>query len=160
MSRIGTGCLSAALFAGTLVAAPAARADDDDIKTLMADCDHPDLPASDIRDCMERAREMDVSDPSPQLQRLLTQLERRSEYLEGRDAKPAPASTATSAPHDLMGATASSATPDFAVKAGRSSEKDGQRPQEIEAPDTDPGPAEVPGNAGSAPMETPHGLLR
>ena len=70
-----------ALALGAAMTATAANADDDDFKSLMADCNRPDIPLSDIDGCIERARVLDETHPSPKLGHLLTQLERRSEDL-------------------------------------------------------------------------------
>src|SRR3974390_107395 len=74
-----------------------ARADEDDLKSLMADCGKPDLASSDILGCMERARVMADTHPSPELQHLLTQLEHRQDEGDNPN-KASSATTATQAP--------------------------------------------------------------
>lgn len=150
MSRYGLGCFFAALGLAAIAVAPAAAGDDDDYKSLMADCDKPDVERSDIRDCMERARVMDETQPSPQLQRLLTQLERRSEDLGDGDSSKSPKPTASGAPHTLLGAMPSQVMP---VRSN--STVDETIEPEVVVPDDDV-PTEKEGVPAAAPTEGPH----
>jgi hypothetical protein len=104
--------LGAALFAGS------ALADDDTIQSLMADCGGPNVAKDDINSCLERARELGDTAPSPQLQGLTARLERRAEALD--DAEQAAESQKPDAPATTSGpgggspattTTASVATP-------------------------------------------------
>lgn len=97
----------AALLLMALGFALPASADEDDLKTLMADCTKSDLAASDIPGCMERARVMADTHPSPELQHLLTQLEHRLD--DGDSSNKPSASSATTAPQSLQGAPATKA---------------------------------------------------
>jgi hypothetical protein len=67
-----------AAFAAVALSGGAALADDD-IKTLVAECGGPDVKSSDIDSCLERARVLGEDSPSPQLQGLTAQLERKAE---------------------------------------------------------------------------------
>jgi hypothetical protein len=99
------GLLAALAFGAAMTATAAIADDEDDYRSLMADCNRPDLPLSDINGCMERARVLDESRPSPQLQHLLTQLERRSEEPETPNSDKPSSSPASAAPHSLVGAS-------------------------------------------------------
>jgi hypothetical protein len=100
------GLLAAFAIGAAMTATSAIANDDDDYRSLMADCSRPDLPLSDIDGCMERARVLDESRPSPKLQHLLYQLERRTEEPENPNSDKAPSSPASAAPHSLIGASA------------------------------------------------------
>jgi hypothetical protein len=161
MLRSGLGSLMAALALGAaLLSVTVARADDtdDDFKSLMADCNRPDLPASDINDCMERARVLDESRPSPQLQHLLTQLERRTED-GGSPQLNKPSAPATTGPHALLGSTAPSPIPVFAVRASRDGQTTSEeaQPRKIEAPDEAAPSAEYEGEPVTPPKQPSHG---
>lgn len=98
MGRTGRWVFIAAL--GAVALASSARADDDDtLKALVADCSGPDVKSSDVDSCLERARAMGESDPSPQLQGLTANLERIAERQQDESdaAKTAAASPATTA---------------------------------------------------------------
>ena len=109
----------AALLAGSFVWCVPAAADDDDFKTLMADCGRADLASSDISECLERARVMDDTRPSPDLERLLTQLERRLEDAsDAAEAGKPSGSAVTGGPRTLQGAPAAkTVNPSYAVSA-------------------------------------------
>ncbi len=97
MVRIVFCTLLAALALGLIAPGGAARAedaDDEDFNAFLADCDHPDVPMSDIDSCLDRARDFAESRPSPQLQSVTARLERRSEEGDGGDAEPAAKSAA------------------------------------------------------------------
>jgi hypothetical protein len=84
-----------------LICAGAARAsdDDDDLKELMADCGGAHIELSDVDGCLERARVLGETRPSPQLQSLMTRLERRTE--DSDDTPASPPEPATRSPHVL-----------------------------------------------------------
>lgn len=138
MLRFHLVSLFAALGAVAILVTPIARADEsDDAKALMADCDRPDLPSSDIRDCIERAREIDYVRPSPQLQRLITQLERRWDDGDVNTNDPPKPTAASSTPHALLGASEETSQPRYARKDPE------KRPREIRAPDDGMSPGGV-----------------
>ncbi len=96
--------------------------DGDNAASVMADCGQLDLPDDSVDRCLERARLVDESHPSPQLQTLEVQLERRADT-----ADDGPASSAADAPRSLRappaatqalpattGAGATAASPDDA----------------------------------------------
>jgi hypothetical protein len=70
-------CASLALLLSA-VAAPPAFAAEDQASAVVADCGAADLPDSQVDTCLERARVLDETDPSPQLQSLEAQLEQRA----------------------------------------------------------------------------------
>ena len=76
MTRLGlAGSLTVVLLAS---AAPAlAAAGDDTEAEVMRDCGGSRLPRDQVSSCLERARVLDQSAPSPQLQSLEAQLEQR-----------------------------------------------------------------------------------
>lgn len=78
MARYAGWMFGAALGA-TLLAGSAYADDDDALKSLIADCGGPNVANSDIDSCLERAREIGETAPSPQLQSLTARLERRAE---------------------------------------------------------------------------------
>src|SRR5579863_8189036 len=180
------GLLVALALGAAMTATAAIADDDDDYRSLMADCNHPNLPLSDVDGCIERARELDESRPSPQLQHLLTQLERRSEQPDSSDSKQA--SPASAAPHGLVRTSAqpaeqerrktsggflaflglgsddadspgpgrSAATDTPRALAGTTAATDEQRPQEYEAPDETAPTAEFEGAATKPPKQPSH----
>jgi hypothetical protein len=84
-------------FAGS-----ARASDDDDLKTLIADCGGPNLQFDDVKPCLERARVLDESRPTPELLRLMTQLEQRLEEGESANGNSqTPSTTANGSPHSL-----------------------------------------------------------
>lgn len=97
----------AALVLMALGFALPALADDDDLTSLMTDCSKTDIAVDDIPACMERARVMADTHPSPELQHLLTQLEHRLDDGDAKSKSAAP--SATSAPQTLQGAPANKA---------------------------------------------------
>jgi hypothetical protein len=109
-----------AAFAAAVLPGSAAVADEDDLKTLVADCGGASVKQDDIDSCLERARELGETSPSPVLQSLTARLERMAEkgednsdlsksYMVGNQPEPtaggggiaAPA-TSPSAPHQEM----------------------------------------------------------
>ena len=69
------GSLTAALLVS---AAPAYAADADDTAAeVMRDCGGDSLPRDQVSSCLERARVLDQSSPSPELQSLEAKLEQR-----------------------------------------------------------------------------------
>ncbi|HTW36022.1 MAG TPA: hypothetical protein VMD53_15495 [Rhizomicrobium sp.] len=120
MIRIVKWSIFAAFAAAALSGGAYAGDDDDGLKTLIADCGGPDVKSDDIDSCLERAREIGETSPSPQLQSLTARLERMAErgdesndlskaYMVGPQPEqtagggtvPAPA-TAAAAPHGNM----------------------------------------------------------
>jgi hypothetical protein len=95
MTRIAKLSLAAAALGALTLAGGARAADDDgDLKALLADCGSANIERSDINSCLERARDISESAPSPQLQTLTARLERRAEALDDGDAdKAQPAET-------------------------------------------------------------------
>ena len=69
--------LALALLLSCALAPSAFAGDGDDAASIMADCGGSDLPASAVDSCLERARVLDETDPSPQLQSLEAKLEER-----------------------------------------------------------------------------------
>ncbi len=184
MLRFCLGSLIGALALSTGLLSTAARAnDDDDFKSLMADCNRPDLEASDISGCMERARVLDETRPSPQLEHLLTHLERLTEG-SGSSGPDKAVSPATTTPHALLGASATTASLSLAPRPDRDGHKTSQgwfaflgfgsedtdgsnsgqsaatpresRPLEYEAPDEASPAAEYEGAPTSPPKSPSH----
>ncbi|MGB8363494.1 MAG: hypothetical protein ACLQUZ_15145 [Rhizomicrobium sp.] len=94
-------------------------ADKDEVKSIMADCGGPDLPAGSIDECLERACLADETNPSRQLQTLEAQLERRLDTAGDGPAPSAagaprslPAPAATTAPPANTGTSAAEASPE------------------------------------------------
>jgi hypothetical protein len=78
-------------------AAPTAIAAGDSASSVLADCGAPDLAASVVDSCLERARVLDETDPSPQLESLEAALEARAG--KGQPAPPGqPADAQASGP--------------------------------------------------------------
>jgi hypothetical protein len=152
-----TGSLMVALALAVTASATCARADDDDYKSLMADCNRADLPASDINGCIERARELDDARPSPQLQRLLTHLERRSEDVEGTDTSKS-STPASGAPHALLGATNASTLSSLSERPGAGPQSSGRdvQPREFQGPEDSQAPTEFDGGDDATPSEPAH----
>jgi len=117
------GLLVALAFGAAMTATAAIADDDDDFKSLMTDCNRPDLPLSDINGCIERARVLDETRPSPQLEHLLTQLERRTEQTDAPDSKKASPPPASAAPHTLTGTSLVPASTTLASAPDRDSRK-------------------------------------
>lgn len=69
--------VSLALLLSAL-ATPAVFAAEDQASTVVADCGAADLPDSQVDSCLERARVLDETNPSPELQSLEAQLEQRA----------------------------------------------------------------------------------
>jgi hypothetical protein len=69
--------LSLALLLFCAPAPSAFAGDGDDATSIMADCGGSDLPASAVDACLERARVLDETDPSAELQSLEARLEER-----------------------------------------------------------------------------------
>jgi hypothetical protein len=69
--------LSLALLLFCAPAPSAFAGDADDANSIMADCGGADMSASVLDSCLERARVLDETDPSPQLQSLEARLEER-----------------------------------------------------------------------------------
>jgi hypothetical protein len=111
------------LVAAALPARAGIWGDDDDLKSVMADCNRPDLAADTIDSCLERARVLNETSPSPQLPSLTARLERRAEAL--RDG------TAPSASPQQRAAPIADQSSDAA--AGRNEAE--ARPVEIEGDD-------------------------
>jgi hypothetical protein len=115
----------------------------DNLKALMADCSRPDLPGDEIDSCLGRAIALDDSDPSPQLQALEAQLERRADAVEDGTTL-----TATPPPKTF------SSTPDPAnsveVVAPAEAESD-----DLKAPDEKVGSEESSDPAERAPSMPP-----
>ena len=174
MARISCWPFAVVLLAGAMTFAGAARAsDDDDFKALMVDCGGPNLQFDDVKSCLERARVLDETRPTPELLRLMTQLEQRLEDGENANSNPQPpAATANGSPRALnplsetanepsdgrqVGAVVVRASEPGAeqdalnrdMEASRVEESDGAPPTEIAI--DDPGPPPEPGSRG------PHG---
>lgn len=96
MVRLGlAGSLTAFLLAS---AAPAyAAAGDDTVAEVMRDCGGNSLPRDLVSSCLERARVLDQSDPSPQLESLEAKLEQQVRRSPSDVASPLPP------PNDQMG---------------------------------------------------------
>jgi hypothetical protein len=69
-------------------AGPAAFAADDTESAVLADCTAADLPASTVDSCLERARVLDETNPSPQLESLEAQLQERESGHRGASGRP------------------------------------------------------------------------
>lgn len=65
---------------------------DDTLQSVTADCGSPDLPVDSIGSCLERVRVLSETDPSPQLEALEAQIERRAD--EAEDGTTAPSKSA------------------------------------------------------------------
>ena len=89
MTRLGlAGSMTAFLLAS---AAPAfAGAGDDTVAEVMRDCGGNSLPRDQVSTCLERARVLDQSEPSAQLQSLEAQLEQRVKGGYGNDDEAGP----------------------------------------------------------------------
>jgi hypothetical protein len=96
MGRIGILAVWVALGATALAGGAYAGEDDGDLKTLLAECGGASVSGSDIDSCLERARLMGETDPSPKLQTLTARLERKAEQEE--EDEPTPADAAQPAP--------------------------------------------------------------
>jgi len=77
--------LMAVLVVGaTSIGAPArAGQADDELASMTADCTAPDLPRQALDICLERARTLAETDPSPRLQALEARLELEAEQTQG-----------------------------------------------------------------------------
>ena len=118
MIRIAKWSLAAALAAMALAGGARAADDDGDLKSLLADCNNANIERSDIDSCLERARDISETAPSPLLQGLTARLERRAEALDdGNTAPAAPAETRVASDPPVAGGGASS------VAANDSTEK-------------------------------------
>lgn len=112
---------------------------DDTLQSVTADCGSPDLSADSVDSCLERIRVLSETDPSPELEALDAQIERRADEAEDGTAAPA-----KSAPKTLPGTAVTNTLP--------------QSPAADPAPTTQPpadhptAPAEkaAPGNASPA----------
>jgi hypothetical protein len=93
MGRMGKWAFLAALGASALVGSAYGAEDDDTLKTLIAECSGPNVSSPDIDGCLERARVMGETDPSPRLQTLTAKLERLAEQQDQDEAVPADAAT-------------------------------------------------------------------
>jgi hypothetical protein len=82
----------AAAFAGTAYATE----EEDALKDLVADCGGADVKSSDIDSCLERARSMGETSPSPKLQGITARLERMAEKEEEDEDAPAAANAPAS----------------------------------------------------------------
>lgn len=168
MARIANWTMAAAVLAASTSLLGTARAgDDDDLKSLMADCGKPDVDLSDINGCLERARELSETAPSPQLQSLTAQLERRAE--NGDSPERAPAAT----PAPPAGPTATTAQGDppagrpdsnphlsalsQAIAASRAQASEDAAPRELVAPDADAQVPAEPGQGRAPAQDPPHG---
>jgi len=119
MVRYSVRTLAAALFVSAVVAGGAARADsDDDLKDLINDCGGK-VDASDIDGCLERAREIAETSPSPYLQGLTARLERQAEASADTDTKHTDASTQTAGTSSVANPSSpKSQRPGYAVAVG------------------------------------------
>lgn len=118
-----------AVVSATLPAHAGLFGDDDTLQSVTADCGRPDLPIDSIDSCLERVRVLSETDPSPQLEALEAQIERRADDAE--DGTTAPAKPA---PKVLPG-TAVTNSP-------------------AESPATDPPPAQPQADHAPAPVAT------
>lgn len=105
MAQVAYWSVLVAIAFGVLTSSGDARAGDNKeaLRDLLADCGGPSVSPSDIDGCLERAREIDETSPSPQLQSLLAKLERQAEDADSDDSSPrsavdAPPANATPAP--------------------------------------------------------------
>ncbi|HUO91390.1 MAG TPA: hypothetical protein VMU22_00630 [Rhizomicrobium sp.] len=71
-----------AAVAAFAMAGNAYAADDDELKTLIADCSGANVKLDDVDSCLERARVLGEESPSPELQGLTARLERMAEQGE------------------------------------------------------------------------------
>src|ERR1700755_2789784 len=90
--------MSAALCAVCAVAVPIAAlsATDDTEREILADCGQSNLAASIVDSCLERARILDETDPSPQVETLIAKLGR--DTAGGPQESGSPRSTADESP--------------------------------------------------------------
>lgn len=146
------------MFACVLATAGAARADDAaDFKSLMEDCSRSDLAISDINDCLERARVLSETSPSPQLITLTARLERIAESeLDGaapaRQGTSTPAASPPAAPHDTAFLVKIRAEEHEQQAPVEITVDDAYPPTEVEAPDDTGPPAE---KSGQKSLSTP-----
>jgi hypothetical protein len=82
-------------------AAPSALAAEDSASSVLADCGTPDLAASAVDSCLERARVVDETDPSPQLESLEALLEARAEKEQPAPLGPPADAQASGPPAEL-----------------------------------------------------------
>ena len=103
MGRIGrlvfAGALGAAALAGSVYGAD----DNGELTALIAECGGANVSASDIDGCLERARVMGESDPSPKLQSLTAKLERHAEQIDLDEDEKTPAASDPPAPATQSG---------------------------------------------------------
>lgn len=87
MSDIASRFLMGILFVGTAVSVTAASAAPlGDDSGLIAECSRASLPVGALQDCLERARVLGETVASPELQSLVSTLERRIDQSETADA--------------------------------------------------------------------------
>jgi hypothetical protein len=112
MTRLTSWTFCAAL--GAVVMTGTALADDDTMQSLMADCGGANVAKDDIDPCLERARELSETAPSPLLQGLTARLERRQQALDdaeqAADAQKSDPPESTSGPGGGAPATTTTAS--------------------------------------------------
>lgn len=79
MNRIARPTWFSLLLLGAVIPVGAAcsPSNPDTAQAVLADCDRPDLPDSAVDSCLERARVMDETSPSPEMHTLVATLSRR-----------------------------------------------------------------------------------
>jgi hypothetical protein len=148
MIRLGFAGLTAVLLAS---AGPAVAASGDDTPAeVMRDCGGDSLPRDEVSSCLERARVLDQSNPSPQLQSLEARLEQRVKASpEDADTPPPPAR------YDQMGADDDRPPPPD-EDSGNGSPDDEMGPNDQPPPDEDTGPDDQgPPDENSGPDNQP-----
>jgi hypothetical protein len=150
MTRLGIAGLTAVLVgsAAPVLAAPGA----DTVAEVMRDCGGNSLPRDQVSSCLERARVLDLSDPSPELQSLEARLEQRVRNEPGDDAGPPPSASPGDEPppppdedYDSgNGPSGDEMGPDDRPSPDQDYDQDDQGP-----PDEDSGPSDQPPSAGT-----------
>ena len=133
MVRLGFAGLTAALLVS---AAPVYAAPGDDTPAeVMRDCGGDSLPRDEVSSCLERARVLDQSSPSPELQSLEARLEQRVKAApDDADTPPPPPSR-----YDRMGADDNQPPPDEDYDNGNAAPDDEMGPNDQPPPDEDNG---------------------
>lgn len=146
MIRSGFAGLTAVLLVS---AAPAVAAPGDDTPAeVMRDCGGDSLPRDEVSSCLERARVLDQSNPSAELQSLEARLEQRIKS-DPEDAAPPPPSR-----YD-QGADDDQPPPDENYSSGNGQSGDEMGQDDQAPPDEDYGPDDQGPPAAHSPDQSP-----
>lgn len=131
----------------------AANADDGDVAKLMSECGAADLPQASLDSCLERARVLEETDPSPQLQTLEANLEQRESAPPGRTqaaSAPAPRMVEVAPEPDVSAENGS----ETVQTASQAPPPDSSRPRSGVALEDEPPVADPPDDPGGTDRAT------